>query len=145
MKSINIGFIPDNWSGNVDGGGDRIDIGSTEFSNTIEIQFKVEDNKFEFDDLILDYDKTVNNTYSELIKLVEYLKVKNNWTLLTNKSLSTAFKTIQGLYWPINFNGTIKFISSKGPEIVDAPNYKSCFYINCWDEDEESDITVIFK
>ena len=144
MKSLNMGFIPDNWSGNTDGE-HRIDIGDTEFSKTIEINFTVEDDTFEFDDLTLDYDKTANSTYSELNKLVESIKEKNNWTLLTSKSLSTAFKTIQGLYTPKNNDKIIKFIGTDGPEITDASTYKSCFYIHCYDEDADSDVTVIFK
>ena len=144
MKSLNMGFIPDNWSGNTDGEF-RIDIGDSEFSNTVEINFTVEDDNFEFDDLIIDYDKAVNANYAELNKLVEKIKINNNWNLLTAKSLSIAFKTIQGNYTPKNNDKIIKFIGTDGPEIIDALDYKTCFYMHCYDEDEESDFTVIFK
>ena len=144
MKTLTLGFIPENWTGNKDGDA-RVDIGDTEFSNTTEVIFTIEADEFSYNNSVIDYNKAEKATYPELNALVENLKASNNWEALTSKSLATAFKTINGNYTPKNSDKVVRFMGTDGPEIIEADTYKGCFYIHCYDEDEESDITVIFS
>lgn len=143
MKTVTIGYIPSTWSSNEDGE-DRIDVGDTEFSKTDEVVFEIENNKFEYEGRVIEFQHIHNTPYQELKKLVQNLQKTKGWSSLTNNSLATAFWTIKGEYTPKKNDKVIKFLTTEGPEISSAKSYLGHFYMNIWDDDTENEMLIVF-
>jgi hypothetical protein len=143
MKSVTIGWIPTGWSENEDGG-DRVDVGDVDFSQTEEINLQIEDDEFEYGGSTLDYNELHDASTEGLKGLVTSLKNEMKWDALKEASLAKAFGTINDEYTPKRNDDVIKFFSSDGPEIVGAKAYQGHFYLNLWDDDSETEALVVF-
>ncbi len=145
MTVIIIGYVPLDWKGDVDQY-DRIFIGNTEDSNTLEIQVQrgvrsgnagpgnVRFSQKKFDSL--------KNYSSEATAMLARIVRDQLGVSISARQLSKCIRVVLGDYRGLFGSKSIEYITGKGDIISDAKEYVGSLYFNAFDTEEDGDNVI---